>query len=58
MTAFSSKETLALQETWLNNDEGKEELHIPGYELSINSMGKGKGIATYYRKVNSDMLPT
>ena len=29
---------LALQETWLNDDEDKEELHIPGYELSINSM--------------------
>ena len=28
----------------------KEELGILGNELSINSMGKGKGIATYYRK--------
>ena len=41
---------IALQETWLNNDDDSEDLHIPGYELSINSKGKGKGIATYYRR--------
>ena len=41
---------ITLQETWLDNDEIREDLKIPGYELVINSKGKGKGIATYYKK--------
>merc|ERR1711954_167816 len=39
---------ITLQETWLDNDEMREDLNIPGYELAINSKGKGRGIATYY----------
>ena len=41
---------VALQETWLSNDDDSDDLHIPGYEISINSKGKGKGIATYYKR--------
>ena len=40
---------IALQETWLDNDENRNDLEIPGYELHLNSSGKGKGIATYYK---------
>ena len=41
---------IGLQEIWLNTDEMREDLQIPGYELYINSNGKGKGIATYCKK--------
>ena len=41
---------IALQETWLPSDEGREDLKIPQYDLHLNSYGKGKGIATYYNK--------
>ena len=41
---------IGLQEIWLNSDEDREDLDIPGYDLYINSNGKGKGIATYCRK--------
>ena len=41
---------ITLQETWLDNDEIRDDLIIPGYELAINSKGKGKGIATYYNR--------
>ena len=40
---------IALQETWLESDEIKDDLEIPGYELHLNSSGKGKGIATYFK---------
>ena len=41
---------IALQETWLDHDEMQEDLIIPGYDVAINSNGKGKGIITYYNK--------
>ena len=41
---------IGLQETWLSSDERREDLHIPGFDLFINSQGKGKGIATYCKK--------
>ena len=41
---------IGLQETWLTSDESRETLEIPGYNLHINSMGKGKGIASYYKR--------
>ena len=41
---------IGLQEIWLNNDESEADLEIPGYNLHINSNGKGKGIASYYKK--------
>ena len=41
---------IGLQETWLSSDERRENLHIPGFDLFINSQGKGKGTATYCKK--------
>ena len=40
---------IALQETWLEGDTTIAELNIPGYDLHLNSAGRGKGIATYFR---------
>ena len=41
---------ISLQEIWLETDEIREDLIIPGYDLYLNSNGKGKGIATYCKK--------
>ena len=44
-------ETICLQETWLvNNAENFERFKLPDFKLSLNSQGKGKGIATYFKK--------
>ena len=40
---------LCFSETWIKNDIVQEELKIPGYELQLNSIGEGKGIATYFK---------
>ena len=40
---------IGLQETWLENDQRRDNLEIPGYQLHLNSYGRGKGIATYYK---------
>ena len=39
-----------LNETWQESDETNQDLDIPDYELVLNSKGKGKGIATYFKK--------
>ena len=41
---------ISLQETWLEDDTIIEDLEIPGYTLHLNSYGKGKGIATYFKE--------
>ena len=41
---------ICLQETWLDDDKSKDDLEISGYNLHLNSNGKGKGIATYFKK--------
>ena len=33
---------IALQETWLEDDDATEDLNIPGYNLHLNSTGRGK----------------
>jgi exonuclease III len=38
-----------LQETWIEDDESADNLQIPKYQLHLNSCGKGKGIATYFK---------
>ena len=43
-------DVICLQETWLKSDNVEECLQIPGFMLNLNSIGDGKGIATYYRK--------
>ena len=41
---------ICLNETWLESDEITEDLKLPNYELSLNSNGRGKGIATYFKE--------
>ena len=43
-------DVICLQETWLEDDTILENLKISNYELHLNSNGKGKGIAIYYKK--------
>ena len=44
----SSKcDVICLQETWLEEEEDGEAYQIENYELSLNSRGRGRGIATY-----------
>ena len=41
---------ICLQETWLDENRPREDLEIETYELHLNSNGKGKGIAIYFKK--------
>ena len=41
---------ICLQETWLEDGDNYEDLKIPNYELHLNSNGKGKGLAIYFKK--------
>ena len=43
-------DAILLQETWLDEDTPLDNFLIPGFELQLNSKGRGKGLATYYRK--------
>ena len=43
-------DAILLQETWIDEDTPLENFLIPGFELQLNSKGRGKGLATYYRK--------
>ena len=49
-TPLLKSDIMCLNETWLENDDIVENLEIPQYELHLNSQGKGKGIAIYYKK--------
>ena len=44
-----SGNVIALQETWCEADQDNCHLCLPGYELSLVSHGRGKGIATYFK---------
>ena len=46
MMKFS--DIICLSETWLKLDSFNKNLMLPGYELHLNNMGEGKGIATYF----------
>ena len=39
-----------LQETWLEDGTSNDELQIPDYNLHLNSSGKGKGVAIYFKE--------
>ena len=41
---------ICLQETWLEDDAATDDLEIANYDLHLNSSGKGKGIAIYFKK--------
>ena len=43
-------DAICLQETWLEDDTATELFEIPNYKLHLNSNGKGKGIAIYFKK--------
>ena len=43
-------DVICLQETWLDDDTLRDDLEITNYELHLNSQGKGKGIAIYFKK--------
>ena len=43
-------DVICLQETWLDDDTLRGDLDIANYELHLNSQGKGKGIAIYFKK--------
>ena len=45
-------DVICLQETWLEDDTSIDDLKISNYELHLNSNGKGKGLAIYYKKSN------
>ena len=42
-------DVICLSETWLLSDEVTEDLQINGYKLDLNSIGHGKGLATYIK---------
>ena len=42
-------DVLCFSETWIKQDCNLKELIIPGYETHLNSVGLGKGIATYFK---------
>ena len=41
---------ILLQETWLGENEPADNFSIPGFELHLNSYGKGKGLAIFYNR--------
>ena len=43
-------EVICIQETWIEPDEeNKDNLNLNGFSSHFTSIGKGKGIGTYYR---------
>ena len=44
-----SSDMICLTETWMASDSVTGGLDIPGYILTLNSIGPGKGVATYGR---------
>ena len=43
-------DVICLSETWLLSDENTDNIQIDGYFLCANGVGRGKGIATYFRQ--------
>ena len=41
-------DVLIFSETWLEENVPTNELYLNGYQLHLNSRGRGKGIATYF----------
>jgi exonuclease III len=44
------RDIICLQETWLEDDVIVNDLEIEHYALHLNSNGRGKGLAIYYKK--------
>ena len=49
-TPLLKSDIICLQETWLEEDTNIEDLKIPDYDLHLNSKGKEKGIAIYFKQ--------
>ena len=45
---------ICVSETWQKTNIVNEELNIAGYELHLNSVGEGKGLATYFKPEKAD----
>ena len=41
---------VCLQETWLQKTDSGDDYQFENYELSLNSRGRGRGIATYFKE--------
>ena len=46
---FQFSDVICLSETWLTSDIANESLEMIGYTLQLNSVGYGRGLATYYK---------
>jgi exonuclease III len=46
---LSKSDVICLQETWLEDNIEASDLEIENYQLHLNSYGKGKGIAIYFK---------
>ena len=47
---------ICCSETWLDSDMVTKELEIESYNLYLNSVGKGNGLATYFRETNTKII--
>ena len=54
MMLFS--DILCCSETWLKIDCSESELKIPGYDCHLNSIGEGKGVATYFKRGKAEVV--
>ena len=43
---------ICLSETWISEAEDVDQYHIDGYQLHLNSVGKGKGLAIYFKGIS------
>ena len=46
----TTSDVICLSETWLMSDENIDNIKIDGYVLQLNGVGRGKGVATYFRQ--------
>ena len=45
----TKSDAIFLSETWLCTDDTGEDLQITGFKLKLNSVGPGRGLATYFK---------
>ena len=48
--AASSPSAICLQETWLNEGDDVERYQLQNLKLNLNSVGNGRGLATYFNE--------
>ena len=47
---LTRSDVICLSETWLLSDEFDENIQIEGFSLHANGVGRGKGLATYFKQ--------